>query len=652
MNLNIMFSFKAKPKTIDDKTVMKRRSQNESGLFNKGRLPVKAPNYIQIEPQTGTNTVSHHPNECFYVDKPPEPVYVPLEPKIDKSTQIERRDWLLFDFDREVEPLLQVIVPKVLEQSQIEIIWENATRRQAQEKYKHEVRRNAQIHRTQRQLYKQKRLDEEKANRRRQNELAIKALYDVHRKMHARGMVKKLTNGFIDRNLDMLAAKKLYGVTQESFIHGEMRPFILNGVNANIERAERIKTHIAARKAGFTQDLLNSHSESMKRHAEYLEACRIEEQKRIEEERRQYEENKRLRALRNMSKRKTLKLLELTKQFDKNLKVIKPMNLWNTKIQELLDYPTVNQSPNPYVGLPFNLLFYLVSIIENFSHNFEREIDFVLCDFLKEFKGEFVVPVTAEIMSLIEEPIKKPEDGENQAVTEDVPLEQQIDELIDQMISTPFFSRLILNEFIAERSVRYIYKAIINSKIKSKTQKIEKSDSIEALPFAVDTKYKNSKKSLFDLSFSKYDEKITLKPKNLEIDFFSNQLRAIVVLRPALDSRVRDGIDDDEYAKYEEEQRYEQYYGDQFYKQLAFFYLKEEAEGYRVLNTSATQSFVINSLVRDAIIDVVNPIVAKHIRHIDVDSMKDFVSFWEMKFLDIFIEDKDAVPIYDYSPNK
>jgi hypothetical protein len=54
-----------------------------------------------------------------FVEKPPTPPYVPKKTGIDKVTQIE--DYDLFDFDREVQPILNVLLTKTVEQSILEV---------------------------------------------------------------------------------------------------------------------------------------------------------------------------------------------------------------------------------------------------------------------------------------------------------------------------------------------------------------------------------------------------------------------------------------------------------------------------------------------------------------------------------------------------
>lgn len=50
---------------------------------------------------------------------PPSPTYVPKKTGFDKPTQIE--DYDLFDFDREVQPILNVLLTKTTEQSLLEV---------------------------------------------------------------------------------------------------------------------------------------------------------------------------------------------------------------------------------------------------------------------------------------------------------------------------------------------------------------------------------------------------------------------------------------------------------------------------------------------------------------------------------------------------
>lgn len=59
----------------------------------------------------------------FFVDRPPIPLFIPNRAGEDKDTQIE--DDELFDYEVEVEPVLQVLVGKAMEQARMEVIEED-----------------------------------------------------------------------------------------------------------------------------------------------------------------------------------------------------------------------------------------------------------------------------------------------------------------------------------------------------------------------------------------------------------------------------------------------------------------------------------------------------------------------------------------------
>lgn len=51
----------------------------------------------------------------FYIDRPPSATYIPDEEGTDRAIQVHNYDPDLFDYEVEVEPILQVLVGKALE---------------------------------------------------------------------------------------------------------------------------------------------------------------------------------------------------------------------------------------------------------------------------------------------------------------------------------------------------------------------------------------------------------------------------------------------------------------------------------------------------------------------------------------------------------
>jgi len=65
----------------------------------------------------------------YFIDRPPSALFVPDSPGHDRTTVLnDRKDPDLFDFNLEVEPILQVLIGKSLELSKIEVIEEHEHR--------------------------------------------------------------------------------------------------------------------------------------------------------------------------------------------------------------------------------------------------------------------------------------------------------------------------------------------------------------------------------------------------------------------------------------------------------------------------------------------------------------------------------------------
>ena len=99
-----------------------------------------------------------------FMDRPPTPLFVPMKIGVDVETQIEAGE--LFDFNFEVEPILEVLVGKTLEQGLMEVMQEEelAAMRAHQEHF--EQLRNAELVATQRMEAAEKRKGRERRWRR------------------------------------------------------------------------------------------------------------------------------------------------------------------------------------------------------------------------------------------------------------------------------------------------------------------------------------------------------------------------------------------------------------------------------------------------------------------------------------------------------
>jgi hypothetical protein len=108
----------------------------------------------------------------FYIDKADPAVFVPDDAGHDKATYLnDRTDPDLFDYELEVEPILQVLVGKSLEHARIEVIEEYEAVELEKMRVVYKKQREAMLLKTQQMEAHFERQNEEKFQRNRQQEI-------------------------------------------------------------------------------------------------------------------------------------------------------------------------------------------------------------------------------------------------------------------------------------------------------------------------------------------------------------------------------------------------------------------------------------------------------------------------------------------------
>jgi hypothetical protein len=138
----------------------------------------------------------------FFEDRPPTPKYVPLPPGIEVATQIE--DGELFDFELEVEPILQVIVGRSLVQATYELIAEDELQTYLAHKKKYEREREFELVNLQRTEAAYQRREDEK--KRRLNQVNSKKLRDIEtqKKLMSKTFAKFSLSHLKERSINSL----------------------------------------------------------------------------------------------------------------------------------------------------------------------------------------------------------------------------------------------------------------------------------------------------------------------------------------------------------------------------------------------------------------------------------------------------------------
>ncbi|KAJ9472196.1 Flagellar radial spoke protein 3 [Diplonema papillatum] len=123
------------------------------------------------------------------LDRPPTPRFVPSKSGRDAECQVEDGD--LFDFDFEVQPILEVIVGKTMEQAMLEVMQEEELESMRQQQLEYEQRRKEEAVETQRLEAAEKRKYQEKERRKKQEQERLRREKATQEKLAARVFAKQ-----------------------------------------------------------------------------------------------------------------------------------------------------------------------------------------------------------------------------------------------------------------------------------------------------------------------------------------------------------------------------------------------------------------------------------------------------------------------------
>ena len=166
----------AKAKAKKRSTQYRRKQQPQHFGRNRNSNLLKSPQpvhgrlhaEIQTDPYLEQIYVKKHEKDLAtqtdpFLDRPSTPLFIPKLSGKCVATQIEDGD--LFDFDKEVEPILEVLIGKTIEQSLMEVLEEEELKSFAKYKADFQQKRNQELVKCQRLEEEQRRANEEKQRR-------------------------------------------------------------------------------------------------------------------------------------------------------------------------------------------------------------------------------------------------------------------------------------------------------------------------------------------------------------------------------------------------------------------------------------------------------------------------------------------------------
>eukprot|EP00753_Platysulcus_tardus_P022704 PLAT9920.1.p2 GENE.PLAT9920.1~~PLAT9920.1.p2 ORF type:complete len:376 (+),score=139.97 PLAT9920.1:43-1128(+) len=168
-----------------------------------------------------------------FKDRPPSPAFIPTKVGVDKATEIEDGD--LFHFDAEVEPILEVLVGKTLEQSMMEVLEEEELESIRKHKERFEQQRNAELAEVQRLEAEHKRRDAEKQRRMEQERARLAREQEVREKMAARSFAKDYLSDLQTTVFDRLQQAGHFFDPVAREVEADFMPWVLSRVSSTVE---------------------------------------------------------------------------------------------------------------------------------------------------------------------------------------------------------------------------------------------------------------------------------------------------------------------------------------------------------------------------------------------------------------------------------
>mmetsp|Transcript_26549 Transcript_26549/g.47682 ORF Transcript_26549/g.47682 Transcript_26549/m.47682 type:complete len:685 (-) Transcript_26549:292-2346(-) len=161
----------------------------------------------------------------FYVDRQPEAEFKPDPKGLDKNTQIEGDE--LFDYDLEVEPILQVIVGKTLEQARMEVSEEDELAEAEQNRLTFERERNYELIDVQRLEAEAIRKEKERKRRDLQAKTRREQKKFAHQKYVARILAKRFVHRIPHTSFVALRDQGVLAEPSEANIHRVLVPWMM-----------------------------------------------------------------------------------------------------------------------------------------------------------------------------------------------------------------------------------------------------------------------------------------------------------------------------------------------------------------------------------------------------------------------------------------
>lgn len=216
-----------------------KRSTTPDAIEGRKHMDIQTEQYLE-ELTDAIDEVTQETQTDPMLDRPPTPVHVPFKTGRDAETQIQDGD--LFHFDTEVDPILDVMVGKTLEQAMLEVMQEEELELLRQQQLEFEQRRKEELLEAQRLEAAEKRKFEEKERRKKQEVARIQREKETREKLRARQFAKSYLTNLENRVFSRLQDEGWFRDNVAHEVELEFYPWLLTEMEKELEKNRKARS--------------------------------------------------------------------------------------------------------------------------------------------------------------------------------------------------------------------------------------------------------------------------------------------------------------------------------------------------------------------------------------------------------------------------
>ncbi|EGR28529.1 radial spoke head protein, putative [Ichthyophthirius multifiliis] len=402
----------------------------------------------------------------FIIPKPNPILIMPCKTGLDRETQIWDGD--LFDFDYEVEPLLQALIGKTLEFSRMEVLEEEELRVMKNEQKKFTELRNKEQDEVRQLEEKEKRLLEENTKRKNDYKQKLKQNILAHQQILSRNLAKKYLLQIKKNTLQDLQNQNIFYDPVKNALFEDILPWFYTNVEQILNTEQKIDKSFELICTEIVENTIKQHSNV---HQKYIENRKkaIYEQKIQQQELEERREKKRIAREKKQEQERRNKITE-----EINQRIHSKGELKNNVLQQNICDIDGAQQNKPFVGLMGGLIGEFLLFLKALSQYSDEEIAQTTKEILSNTDKQGLAKVKPNLQTLTLNPQSersgKEQFNENEEIVPFIPeniVEAEYENKVTIFVPNDQDLEVFVVHLIAEQVIRNEILRISNAFIKN-----------------------------------------------------------------------------------------------------------------------------------------------------------------------------------------